>query len=436
MLARHRLRTIPVIALAAVGLTVLATAPAGAAAPGAAAPGDAALGGAAFYTPPAELPATNGDLVRHRPATVAYLGVPATTIMYKSTDANGEAVAVTGTVLQATAPWRGGGDRPLISYAVGTIGQGDQCAPSVLLGQGLEYEAITLPSLLAAGANVVVTDYLGLGTPDRVHSYLNPVEEAHAVLDAATAAQNLGREVPGLDVPADGPVGIYGYSQGGQAAGAAAELHSTYAPQVNLVGSAVGAPPADVVPVAMGSDGTILSGALGYAINSLAANDPQLAAAFDARLNQRGKDFVQAVRTQCLGETILRFGFQQSGQYTVDGQPFTSFLFTEPFASALADLRVGRHTPDAPVYLWSGTNDDVVPIGQVRQLAADWCAQPGTRVQLQEITLPAVFPGVGIGHALPFVLGAPDAQRWLYERFVAAATGSTGPAPSTCAPQG
>lgn len=385
-----------------------------------------------FYTPPAELPAANGDLVRHEPATVAYLGVPATKIMYKSTDLHGEPVAVTGTVLQATAPWRGGGERPLVSYAVGTIGQGDQCAPSVLLGQGLEYEALTLPSLLAAGANVVVTDYIGLGTPDRVHSYLNPVDEAHAVLDAAVAAQNLGRELPGLDLPAGGPVGVYGYSQGGQAAGAAAELHSTYAPQVNLVGSVVGAPPADVVPVAQGSDGTILSGALGYAINSLAANDPALAAAFDARLNQRGKDFVRAVSTQCLGETILRFGFQQSSQYTVDGKPFTSFLFTEPFATALDGLRVGRSTPDAPVYIFNGTNDDVVPIGQVRQLAKDWCAMPGTRVQLQEIALPSVFPGVGIGHALPFVLGAPDAQRWLYDRFVAAATSSTVPAPSTC----
>src|SRR5690606_17409298 len=58
----------------------------------------------AFYTPPATLPAANGALVRTEPLPLA-LSLPgldgplpgrATRLMYKSTDADGRPVAVTG----------------------------------------------------------------------------------------------------------------------------------------------------------------------------------------------------------------------------------------------------------------------------------------------------------------------------------------------------
>lgn len=434
--ARHRLRHLHAVVLVVAGLILLPAAPAlGAqAATVAADPVPTETGpftGADFYTPPTVLPRDNGAVIRYQDSAVGYLGVLAKRIMYKSTDVHGNAVAVTGTVLQPTAPWTGGGDRPLVSYAVGTIGQGDQCAPSILLNQGLEYEALSLSPILAAGVAVVVTDYLGLGTPDRVHSYLNRADEAHAVLDAALAAQNLSRNVPGVDIPADGPVGIYGYSQGGQAAGAAAELQPTYAQQLHLVGSAIGAPPADLASVAAGGDGTILSGALGYAINGFIQDYPQLATQFHALLNQRGNDFITAVKGECLAETVLRFGFQQSSIYTVSGLPFTSFLGVEPFKSIIAEQRVGGLAPTAPVYIWQGRNDDAVPFAQSLQLAKDWCAQ-GATVKFKEYGFPAILPGAGIGHVLPFALGLFEAQGWLYERFAVAAAGGTTPAPNSC----
>src|ERR1700712_5718596 len=135
----------------------------------------------AFYTPPATLPGANGALVRTEPMKLgASVQLPfstttlpgkATRIMYKSTDSNGQPVAVTGTYIEPNAKWTGAGPRPLVTFAEGTQGQGDKCAPS----QGLEnplgfnsgatnvgYEVPNIYNLLGRGFAVVVTDYVGL----------------------------------------------------------------------------------------------------------------------------------------------------------------------------------------------------------------------------------------------------------------------------------
>src|SRR5438067_2158643 len=75
--------------------------------------------------------------------------------------------------------------------------------------------------------------------------------QAHAVLDAIRAAQRL----PEANLPDDGPVAIAGYSQGGGASAAAAELQPSYAPELKLKGAYAGAVPADLAEVAKNLDG-------------------------------------------------------------------------------------------------------------------------------------------------------------------------------------
>ncbi len=102
-----------------------------------------------------------------------------------------------------------------MSFAVGTHGAGDACAPSRALVEGVTVDGSGAPwieanitdisELLARGIAVVVTDYQGLGT-EAVHSYRQPAPEAHAVLDAARAAVEMGVVAP------TAPVGVWGYS--------------------------------------------------------------------------------------------------------------------------------------------------------------------------------------------------------------------------------
>ncbi len=142
----------------------------------------------AFYTPPDPLPSGQpGDLIRTEPSRLVpepsgQLGAfmaTGTRIMYRSTDARGNPVAITGTYFEPRNPWPGRGQRPLIAYAPGTEGQGDQRAPSRLFNQGIHfssglditfgYEEMFVATMVSRGFAVVVTDYERLGTPGGAH---------------------------------------------------------------------------------------------------------------------------------------------------------------------------------------------------------------------------------------------------------------------------
>ncbi|WP_425569896.1 lipase family protein [Rhodococcus olei] len=415
-------KRVAVAAAAAVGIATAATAQASAAPD--------------FYATPESLPSAPGELVRSEPAALAVRvpgtagGFPAdaTRIMYRTADANDVPIAVTGTYLDPQVPWTGAGERPLVSLAVGTHGQGDQCAPSKQferlvtidghLAPMLEYEAIAVNTLLLRGIAVVVTDYEGLGTAG-IHTYVNRVSEAHAVVDAARAAQSL----PDTAITRNGPVGFWGYSQGGGAAAAAAELAPTYAPELDVKGTYAGAPPADLTATLREIDGSALTGAVGYAINSLVQAYPQLRPTIDAEVNDRGREMLARVAEQCVAETAAAFGFQRTSDHTRTGEPLAVVLDRLPLAKDLLDRqRIGRLTPSAPVLVQSGIHDDIVPFGQARQLAADWCSR-GATVQFSENALPELGPGLAVNHAAPLLLGLPEAAQFLTDRFNGVPTG-------------
>lgn len=102
----------------------------------------------------------------------------------------------------------------------------------------LNYEELFIATMMARGFAVVVTDYQGAG-----HSvddtYVNRLAEGHTVLDATGAAMRL----PDTSLDPNGPIALFGYSQGGGATASAAELVSSYAPELHVVGTYAGAPP-------------------------------------------------------------------------------------------------------------------------------------------------------------------------------------------------
>ena len=385
----------------------------------------------AFYHPPADLPATNGTLIRTEPLPLG-LSIPgldgrampgtATRLMYRSTDSNGRPVAVTGAYIEPSAAWRGAGPRPLVAVASGTMGQGAQCAPSfslqhplTLTGDTLSvgYEALAIYRLLATGAAVVVTDYVGLGTTDRLHTYVNRLDGGHALLDAARAA----RAVPGASVTAQSRVGLYGYSQGGGASAAAAELHSTYAPDVPLAGTYVGAPPADLTAVIGGIDGSALAGALGWSLNGFAQSDPALRDVIEAAVNDTGRAALKDTSTMCVGDAILRYAFTRSSKWITGGRSLTAVIAASPEAQAVLDRqRIGTLKPTGPVRVATGIQDDIVPHRQARQLAVDWCRKGGN-VTYQAISLPNLGDKILTNHLVPLITDQGDAVAWMSDRL-------------------
>src|SRR6201990_1485230 len=192
--------------------------------------------------------------------------------MSRSTHTRGNPIAVTGTSFEPFNDWPGKEPRPLISYAPGTQGQGNQCAPSRMFNQGIHYsggwdimfhyEELFVATMVARGFAIVMTDYEGLGTPS-MHTYVGRVAEGQAVLDAARAAMRL----PGTSLDQHGPVAFWGYSQGGGASASAAELAQSYAPELHIVGTYAGAPTANLKELLPYADGSALVGAVGYGLN-------------------------------------------------------------------------------------------------------------------------------------------------------------------------
>ncbi|MFE5284747.1 lipase family protein [Nocardia sp. NPDC056611] len=392
-----------------------------------------------FYLPP-PLPPVPGAIVRAEPAQVALSapGMPgvvpaaATRLMYVSSDTHDAPTAVVGTYLQPTVPWTGPGERPLIAYAGGTKGQGNQCAPSKLMTQivqyqppadvTFEYDLLAITSLLTRGMAVVVTDYHGLGTPD-VHDYLNRKAQAYALLDAARAAVQL----PGSGLNPGTPVALYGYSQGGMASAGAAELQSSYAPELNVRGAYVGGPVVDDEYFIGYNDGrSLMAPATAWILNGIAADYPETRPILDAELNDTGK----AILHESLGKCAVPIGLAQAhpntSEWTTSGEPITAVIDRNPaLSSAFAEQRLGTLSPSVPVLTASAMHDEGAPYAPVRAMAAAWCGD-GVPVQLDaNAEIPSVSGMVGT-HVMAFFPALAVSQQWVTDRLAGV------PAPNNC----
>ncbi|MGV3016867.1 lipase family protein [Rothia sp. 88186D007BW] len=364
-----------------------------------------------FYDAPAHLPTANGALIKKETFSfkvdanniIAHPVAQAQRIMYKSTDHQGNPVAVTGTALTTTKPWGGPGERPIIALAPGTQGIGDSCAPSNQFGAGSEYESLVITALLNAGYNVVVTDYIGLGT-EGTHSYLNRVDQGNAVLDAARAATatdlGLGSRTS--------PIGLWGYSQGGGAVASAGELQASYAPELNLKGIYAGAVPADLQAVTTFIDGGLYTG---FSLMGVAGLADSYGLDLSDKLSAEGQAALEAVRHQCTGEAITTFGFKNTRILTASGQTLAQEMMTDPqIAHIVAQNNLGqqgRH-PQVPILIASSWADDVIPYQTNRQLAADYCQQ-GADVTFYTLA--------GVGHAPGIFEGIPGGLIFMDRQF-------------------
>ena len=205
-------------------------------APTAIALGAPATPAADFYHPPTSLVAgAHGSVIWSRPisGTPGLVGAKNWLVLYRSVTDRGQTVATSGVISVPATPAPPGG-WPLISWAHGTTGVADVCAPSKdsATGPAHGYLSVVDPVLtqwVQHGYAVARTDYQGLGT-DGPHAYLTGVPEARAVADIALAAHQLVPDVGTRWLAA-------GHSQGGGAAVFAAALGQSWAPSIRLLGA-------------------------------------------------------------------------------------------------------------------------------------------------------------------------------------------------------
>lgn len=363
-----------------------------------------------FYTPPKPLPRVEpGTILRSRAVTVRGLGLPlpvsAWQVLYRSTDAQGRPNAVSGTlaVLQDGRP---AADRPLVAYNIGTHGLASECAPSYLVRLGVDPEEMLMGAVLTRGWAIMVTDYEGLGTPGP-HTYTSGLATGRAVLDGARAALRL----PDGGLGPKSQIGIWGYSEGGLASTWAAELAPTYAPELNLKGTAAGGVPANLSHIGKLIDGGPLAGFLLAAAVGLDRANPGLR--LNALLNDKGKAAAESIAGQCVAQWTVQFANHPLSEYTRVPNP----LDVPRIAAVIAKNALGTGRPSAPLHIYESVNDEFIPVGDVRELVRTYCDK-GVVVEYTEDAMSE--------HISYAAQGSTAALTWLAGRFAGAE------APSTC----
>jgi pimeloyl-ACP methyl ester carboxylesterase len=277
-------------------------------------------------------------------------------VLYRSTGADGGLTAVSGLVSVPDRPAPVGG-WPVISWAHGTTGLADACAPSKasLGGQTRIYSSVMdafLEEYLARGYAVVRTDYEGLGTPGP-HPYLMGESEGAAVTDIVLAAHELH---PGLLSP---DWVAAGHSQGGQGALFATRFSDSYAGSTRLRGVVSLSPPSQMPTVldmvereqGEGMESSAFLGPLIYSATTIAGVDPK-----DV-VSDAGLDLLPRLEQECITELSAAdsFGGLATTRFLRDGADLTKVR------QVIATNDAASLNPKVPVLLVHGAKDELVP---------------------------------------------------------------------------
>lgn len=311
-------------------------------------------------------------------------------LLYASRSITGAPVAVSGfAFIPSGTPPKGGW--PVLSYAHGTVGLADKCAPSLKLGT---IEQVIGLSFVAQGIAVVATDYEGLGTPGR-HPYIVGESEGRGVLDIVRAA----RQLPGETV--SNKFVVWGHSQGGHAALFAGQLAKTWTPDLKLLGVVAGAPPSQLLNVADSLTNSPYRGYLFMVVAGMAAANPSLN--IDDVLTEKGKALLPVVDTGC-NSTVFKAFSVDPLDTLIKRDGFT----TGPWAEAMRANEPGGVPIPAPVFIVHGDKDEQIPVATSAKLLSKLCAN-------KTVTLRRIYTGQD--HAGAALASVFDVVAWIDGRL-------------------
>lgn len=362
-----------------------------------------------FYQPPAGFEhARPGTVLRSRDVELAFLGlVPqklvATQLLYRTTDLNDQPQATVTTVIAPT-------DRttekpcPIVSYQCAIDAVASRCFPSYALRRGAkavgalaQFEFLLVAAALAEGWAVSVPDHEGLGG-----IWGAPYEPGYHVLDGLRAALS---HKP-LNLSPEAPVGLWGYSGGGLATAWAAEMHTDYAPDLNLVGAVLGSPVGDLGHTFTRLNGTTFSGLPAMVVAALSHVYPDLDRVIAEHVTPEGKAMLKSVERMTTAHAVIRM-FRKDMDDLVDW-PLQQILDTPEVRHVFDSIKLGTRAPSIPVLIVQAVHDELISVEIIDELAEAYRAG-GTDVTYHRDAL--------CEHLLLHPLSAPMTLRWLRERF-------------------
>ncbi|GAA3197782.1 lipase family protein [Actinocorallia longicatena] len=309
-------------------------------------------------------------------------------VKYWTKDVRGRAAVSTGAVFlpKGRAP-RGGW--PVVSWAHGTVGVGDSCAPTRAgrSARDIKY----LRRWIAQGYAIVATDYQGLGTKG-VHPYGDGRTEARNVIDMVRAGRRTTAALSRKWV-------VIGQSQGGHAALFTASTAARYAPELDYRGAVATGAPSNIELIApyagpivpdLGLDGLVTYFA--YFLAGLRASHPSLRV--DRYLTPAGVKAVDAAERLCYDAMHERVSGLSIGAMLARDLNVPAFS-----AAIRSAIEVPLDGYGAPFYVAHGVLDTDVPLPLTYKLVAD------LRARHRPVTFKA-YPGAD--HSANMFASLPD----------------------------
>ncbi|MFI5042605.1 MAG: lipase family protein [Acidimicrobiales bacterium] len=348
----------------------------------------------AFYGVPDPLPAGRpGDVVKAEQLGATGMHGTVWRVMYHSRSLQGADIVVTGLIaIPATPPPAGG--YQVVSWAHGTSGIADTCAPSL---QPAQSSAIA-NALLDKGYAITATDYEGLGTPGR-HPYIVGESEARGVLDIVRAARNIAA------VHAGDRYLVWGHSQGGHAAMFALHIADTWAPELHLVGVVAGAPPSQLLLINAALQTSPFKHYILMAAAGLNAAYGDAQAPLDEVLTPAGLQALDQVDHGCSSDFAK----------ALLGTDFKTLQRADPasvptWAALLEANDPGRFTQPSkePLLIIQGGNDEQIPVVSTQLLLGQLC-------KTGQVAQRWIYPGQS--HAGVIAPSLADMLTWIGDRF-------------------
>lgn len=375
-----------------------------------------------FYKPPSgfqDKPLGTVLKIRKTPTDIASIIVPiniegAWDILVRSEDSRGQPVAVVSTIIK---PHNADPSR-LVVYNLAQDSASFDCSPTHAILQGtdpVENFIVNLEFSLRAGAACLNKGYYVMIT-----NYETTADYKAAFTAGRLAGKNILNSIRGamasqtLTGLEDPNIILAGFSGGALASGWAAMLRKDYAPELNIIGAAMGGTPSNITETVLACDGNFCAGLVAAGVNGLTNEYPELVDILKSEMGVLEAINFKVALTLCFVPVFINYAYQKffTGiiKYVQSG---LTFLRTEPVIGILDDntmaVEQGKEVPDIPIFMYHGKLDGIVPYINSERTSDMWC-----KSGIASLEFATDATGT---HVTEFLVGIPAATAWIEKRF-------------------
>lgn len=345
-----------------------------------------------------------GTILKVRPVEVAMFGrvrqrVDAWQLLYRTADLGGYPQASVTTVLRPRDA-----EPVLLSYQCAIDGVASSCFPSYALRRGSrafgavpQFEFLLVLHALRRGWTISIPDHEG---PDG--HWGSPQEPGFCTLDAIRAALSFEP----LELNDSTPVALWGYSGGGLATSWAAEMAPEYAPEIELVGAALGSPVGDPGSAFTRLNATLHAALPTLVVAGLRRTYPELDRVIRQHVNEDGMRILDSVESMTTVRAVTKLARHDLDHY-ID-VPLADLLALPEIVQVFLDIQPGRTAPTAPLLVIQSVHDQIIAVDDVDG-QVDRYIEAGAHVTYLRDRLSE--------HLSLHPIGAPLTLDWLSDRF-------------------